>query len=172
VRQKISTRILIVDADELSLALIRASLETQGIVAFSALDSNEALDYAASEPLDLVICDCDMRAETGVDVETLVHSVPGNCDVPFLFTSASQKPDVISRRRDDRNVFFIRKPFDHDAFLELVEFAMWMPNLIRSHIDRIHQQQGLQRPHVATASKGIMPGVALPAFGITPIVNT
>lgn len=170
-RQKISTRILIVDADELSLALIRASLETQDYVVFSALNCDQGLNVAAGESLDLVICDCDMRAGTGVNVETLIHSVPENFDVPFLFTSSSQKPDVISRRRNDRNVFFIRKPFDHEAFLELVEYAMWMPNLIRSHIERIHHQQGLQRPHVA-GSNEIMPDLTVPAFGITPIVNT
>ncbi len=172
-RQKIPTRILIVDADELSLALIRASLETQDYSVFSAFNCGQALNVAAKESLDLVICDCDMRANTGVTVETLVHSVPANCDVPFLFMSSTQESDVISRPSKDRNVFFIRKPFDHEAFLELVEYAMWMPTLIRSHIERIHQQQGLRRPHSAPNSEVMMPYVlSPPAFGIMPIVNT
>jgi len=171
VRQKISTRILIVDSDELSLALIRASLETQDYLAFSAIECDQALSVAAKEPLDLVICDCDMRADTGVDVQTLIHSVPKNSGVPFLFTSASQKPDVISRRRNDRNVFFVRKPFEHEAFVELVEFAMWMPNLIRSHIERMHVQQGLQRPHAVPDAGNVFPNVSMPAFADTQILN-
>ena len=171
-RQKILTQILIADADELSLALIRASLETQSYRAFSAFNCEQALNVAAKQPLDLVICDCDMRAGTGVTVETLIHRVPANCDVPFLFTSSSQKPDVISRRQNDRNVFFIRKPFDHEAFLELVEYAMWMPNLIHSHIERIHEQQGLRRPHAVPTAKPIMPAVSMPAFGIMPLTNS
>ncbi|QEG21926.1 response regulator [Mariniblastus fucicola] len=174
-RQTLITRILIVDADELSLALIRASLETQDYLALSAFDCGKALDYAASESLDLVICDCDMLTDTGVHVQALIHSIPRNADVPFLFTSSSQKPDVISRRRDDRNVFFIRKPFEHEAFLELVEYAMWMPNLIRSHIEKMHLQQGLKRPHVAAlAEKSVsgggvpFPSVSVPMPGLLP----
>lgn len=171
VRQKTKTQILIVDSDELSLALIRASLEAVAIEAFSAFDCDQALDVAARESLDLVICDCEMRANTGVDVQTLIHSVPKNSDVPFLFTSCSQQPDVISRRCNDRNVFFIRKPFEHEAFVEFVEYAMWMPNLIRSHIEKMHQQQGLKRPHSAQEAKAVFPTVSIPAFDASQVSN-
>lgn len=164
VRQKLLTRILIVDSDELSVALIRASLETQHYLAFAALDCNQALKLAANESFDLVICDCEMRADTGVYFQMLAHSIPKNMDVPFLYTSSSQKPDVISRRRGDRNVFFIRKPFDHESFLELVEYAMLMPNLIRSHIEKMHLQQGLKRPHSASNAGEIFPQVSVPSF--------
>lgn len=166
-RQKILTRILIVDSDELSLALIRASLETQDYVVFSAFDCDQALNIAAQESLDLVICDSNVRAGTGVDVPALVNRVPKNSDVPFLFTSSSQIPDVISRRQDDRNVFFVRKPFEHEAFVELVEYAMWMPNLIRSHIEKIHQQQGLRKPHTAPVADKVFPAVSIGVPGTT-----
>lgn len=171
VRQKPTIRILIVDPDELSLALIRASLETQDYLAHSAFDCDQALTVAAKEPLDLVICDSDLRADTGVDVQTLIHRVPANSDVPFLFTSCSQKPDVISRRCNDRNVFFVRKPFEHEAFLELVEFAMWMPNSIRSHIEKMHLQQGLKRPHSVTEGGKLFPQVSMSVFGTPQITN-
>ena len=171
VRQKNQIRILIVDEDELSLALIRASLETRDYAVHSAFTCDQALDIAAKEQLDLVICDFDVRADTGVHVQTLIQRVPRNTDVPFLFTSASQIPDVISRRRNDRNVFFIRKPFEHEAFLELVEFAMWMPNLIRSHIEKMHQQQGLKRPHALPESGKLLPAVAMPLPGGLSTVN-
>ena len=132
---------------------------------FSAFDCDQALNIAAQQSLDLVICDSNIRAGTGVDVPALVNRVPKNSDVPFLFTSSSQIPDVISRRREDRNVFFIRKPFEHEAFVELVEYAMWMPNLIRSHIEKIHQQQGLRKPHSAPDADKVFPGVSIPVPG-------
>jgi len=172
VRQKRTTRILIVDSDELSLALIRASLETQDYLAYSAFDCDQALAVAAKEPLDLVICDSDMRPDTGVDVQTLIRSVPKNSAVPFMFTSCSQKPDVISRRCDDRNVFFVRKPFEHEAFVELVQYAMWMPNLIRSHIEKMHIRQGLKRPHSAGETGKVFPQVSLSVFGSAQVPNS
>jgi CheY-like chemotaxis protein len=165
VRQKKNNRILIVDEDELSLALIRASLETRSYLVDSAFTCDQALDVAAKVQLDLVICDSDVRTDTGVHVHTLIQRVPINADVKLLFTSASQIPDVISRRRNDRNVFFIRKPFEHEAFLELVEYAMWMPHSIRSHIAKMHQQQGLRRPHTVAEEGKIMPAVLMPTPG-------
>lgn len=171
VRQKSKTRILIVDPDELSLALIRSSLETQDYLAYYAFDCDKALSIAAKEPLDLVICDSELRTDTGVDVQTLIHRVPMNSNVPFLFTSCSQKPDVISRRCDDRNVFFVRKPFEHEALLELVEFAMWMPNSIRSHIEKMHHQQGLKRPHTVPGPGILLPQVSMSVSGTAQISN-
>lgn len=150
VRQNYATKILIVEQDELSLAEIQASLESRRIATFSARDSQHALDIAADHSLDLVICDADTKAETGVPLQTLIQSVPRNTNVPFLFTSVSQTSDVISRKVGDRNVFFIRKPCEHESLVTLVEFAMWTPQLIRTHIRSTHMRQGLSPPLATT----------------------
>lgn len=166
----LETHVLVVDADELSIALIKSSLETQHFVVTTALDCDVALRHASKNEFSLVICDCDMRAGTGVRIEPLIQSIPGRHDVPFLFTSAHQKPDVISRRRNDRNVFFVRKPFDHEAFLKLVEYAMWMPHLIRSHIQRVHEKQGLSqlsKPSLKPAASA--PAIAFPTSFVASV---
>ena len=164
-RQANTNRILIVDEDELSLALIRASLETQKFEVTSAFNCRQALNHAAGQSFDLVICDFEMRTETGVSLQVLIQSVPHNARTPFLFTSSTQIPDVISRRVGERNVFFVRKPFEHEAFLELVEYAMWMPRIIRSHIESMHRKKGLKPPHTIPEPAAVFPPVSIAPFG-------
>jgi len=166
VRQNNTTKILVVDQDESSLAEIQASLETRQITAFCALNPQQALDVAAEHSLDLVICDFQARTETGIHLRTLIQSVPRNTNFPFLFTSASQKSDVISRKLGDRNVFFIRKPCERESLLTLVEFAMWTPQLIRTHIRSTHMRQGLNPPH-ATSQPARFPAGSTSAFAST-----
>lgn len=167
--QNSNIRILIVDEDELSLALIKSSLELHDFHVELCLDCESALEASAKECFSLVICDRSMRLNTGAEVESLIHSIPQNREVPFLFTSSCQQPDVISRRQNDKNIFIVRKPFEHEAFVNLVQFAMWRPHLIRSHIERVHLQQGLKDPYVSQEPVDPAPTLQMPAFGITPI---
>ena len=123
-------QILIVDSDNATLSEIQQSLQRLGCAMFATTHSQQALDVAAREVLSLVICDRLIQADTGVRLTSLIRSVPQNTDVPFLFTSPLQIPDVISRRVDDRNSFFVRKSFEHEAFATLVEIAMLKPQSI------------------------------------------
>ena len=155
-------QILVVDKDDGALGEIRESLQHLGCEIIAATHSQQALDVAAREVLSLVICDRLMRTDTGVRLSSLIHSVPQNTKVPFLFTSPVQIPDVISRRIGDRNVFFIRKSFEHEAFAMLVEFAMLTPKLIRHHIQSSHAQQGLIAPASKLHADNSFPIVGMP----------
>ena len=144
------TTILVVDPDDTALADISMLLETRKLYVRTASSLAQAIKIVTREAIDLIIADETLRADTGLSLAELARAVPGAADIPFLFTTQTQTPGVISRPMENRNAFFIRKPFDHKAFLDLVEYAMWMPHLIRSHIVRIHQQQGLAHPRIAT----------------------
>ncbi len=150
----IQPAILVVDRDPIATANIETLLRTKDHCVEVTHDCNAAIKAVTRDSFDLVIADVRLAADTGVSLANLIHAVPEASDIPFLYTSQCQGADVISRPGRNRNEFVIRKPFDHAAFLELVEYAMWMPHLIRSHILRIHQQQGLGQPHIETAITG------------------
>ena len=145
--------ILVVDRDPVAAASIATLLRSKEYGVEVVDGCTAAIKAVTREPFDLVITEETLCADTGVRLADLIHATPDSADIPFLFTSDSQIPDVISRPNRARNEFIIRKPFDHSAFLELVEYAMWMPHLIRSHILRIHQQQGLAQPHIDAHSR-------------------
>lgn len=171
----IQPAILVVDPDPVAAASIETLLKSKEHCVAIADGYTSAIKAVTREPFDLVITDESIIADTGVRLADLIHAIPDAADIPFLFTSQTQVPDVISRPNRDRNEFVIRKPFDHEAFLELVEYAMWMPHLIRSHILRMHQQQGLAQPHIeartgqnAPASNAASPRLPQMDFGSAP----
>ena len=72
-------RILVVDDDEESRALVRVALEREGFSVLEAGDGAEALDVVTKESPDLVILDVNLPTMGGFDVLArlrLVHSVP------------------------------------------------------------------------------------------------
>jgi two-component system phosphate regulon response regulator PhoB len=72
-------RILVVDDDEESRALVRFALEREGFSVLEAGDGAEALEVVATEGPDLVVLDVNLPSMGGFDVLSqlrLVHSVP------------------------------------------------------------------------------------------------
>jgi two-component system, OmpR family, phosphate regulon response regulator PhoB len=72
-------RILVVDDDEKSRALVRTALERERFSVREAGDGAEALDLVAAEHPDLVVLDVNLPSVGGFDVLTrlrLAHSVP------------------------------------------------------------------------------------------------
>ena len=51
-------------------------------------------------------------------------------DVPLMFLSGAQIPDIIRRAHAAGGTYYLRKPFDPQVLLELVDKALWMPHLI------------------------------------------
>ena len=67
-----------------------------------------------------------------------LHRLPERSDVPALFLSGAQLPDVILRSHRHGSSYHLRKPTDTRLLLDLVEKALWMPHLVKSHINRPH----------------------------------
>ena len=74
-----NARILVVDDDEESRALVRVALERESFSVLEAGDGAEALEVIATEHPDLVVLDVNLPSMGGFDVLAqmrLVHSVP------------------------------------------------------------------------------------------------
>ncbi len=105
-------RILIIDDDEISLELLRSSLETQRHEVVSATDGEEAYSLLTTEDCHLVISDWLMPGMSGIELCQKIRQsdLPGYVYV-ILLTGRKEKHDVIeglSAGADD----FITKPFD------------------------------------------------------------
>ncbi len=124
--------ILIVDSDPLTLTATSAALYMVGYECHGAADSEAALKAARRLSLDLVICDVHVQGESGLMLCGEIKRQDGMADVPIMFVSANQLPDIIRRAYDTGGAYFLRKPFDPRVMLELVEKALWMPHLVES----------------------------------------
>ncbi|MHB8901140.1 MAG: hypothetical protein ACYC6Y_20520, partial [Thermoguttaceae bacterium] len=58
--------------------------------------------------------------------------------VPVMFLSGAQIPDIIRRSHAVGGTYYLRKPFDPGVLVELVDKALWMPQLAEN---RARQRQ-------------------------------
>lgn len=134
--------ILVIDSDALTMTATAATLHTRNFEVHCARDREAAIKAGRSLSLDLIISDVNLRGVDGVALVEELRELPDCCDVPVMFISATQLPDVISRSHKHGSSFHLRKPFDPKVMLDLVEKALWMPHLVKSHINRPHIPMG------------------------------
>ncbi len=126
--------ILIVDSDPLTLTAVAAVLDMQGYECHCARDPVAARKAAAELPLDLILCDVNLQGASGLELCRELRKLPGLEDVPLMFVSASQLPDIVRRAHDAGGAYYLRKPFDPDVLIELVNKALWMPHLVNNRL--------------------------------------
>jgi CheY-like chemotaxis protein len=145
--------ILVIDADALSLTATAAALHTQQYEVHCARDRVAALQAARQLNLDLIVCDVNLQGVDGVQLCEEIRALPERHDVPIMFISGNQTAGVASRMFHNGSALFLRKPFAPQLLLDLVDKALWMPHLIKSHINRPHIPLGAwQKNSVATPS--------------------
>lgn len=123
---------LVIDDDPLLLTGMAAVLDKQGFEVHIARDIEAAVKAARSLDLDLIICDVNLGGYSGLALCREMREEHGQADVPVMFTSQSQLPDIIHRTFDETGAYYLRKPFEPGVFIELVNQALWMPHLVHT----------------------------------------
>jgi CheY-like chemotaxis protein len=126
--------LLVVDSDPVLLTGTAAVLHTAGYECHCARDTQGALKAARTLPLDLIICDVLLGSESGLDLCKHIRKLPGCIDVPVMFVSSQQLPDIIRRSYEAGAAYYLRKPFDPEVLIELVSKALWMPHLVKGKL--------------------------------------
>lgn len=152
--QKLTPSVLIVDGDQQSAQIVQATLASQGYRTQTAEDIAGALWTAANREntFDLLICDCFVDQQTGLEIYEAIKEIPACRDIPAMFMSRHQTPDVILRRYESKGIYHIKKPLDIDLLIEMADRSLWMPHLISSHIEKHHQAESVAAPHASFGS--------------------
>jgi two-component system chemotaxis response regulator CheY len=126
--------ILIVDEDSLTLAGATEALDSAGHLVYQARDRRAALKIANTQALDLVICDVHVGADSGLELSRELRRLPGMQDVPVMFISRTQLPDIVRRSHEAGAAYYLRKPLDPDVLIDLVGKALWLPHLVQTRL--------------------------------------
>ncbi|HEX5103609.1 MAG TPA: response regulator [Pirellulaceae bacterium] len=160
--------ILLVDDDPLALTAAAAALDMAGYIVHQAQDRRAALKAARTLALDLVICDVNLAGESGLELWRELRKLAGMEDVPVMFVSATQLPDIVRRSHEAGGAYYLRKPLDPEVLVELVGKALWLPHLVQSRV-AMHQPAAqavpapAARPSAATLSMtAAITGIRLP----------
>ncbi len=139
--------ILVADTDAESLLTIASVLIGENHRVVTAKDAVTAIEFAQRETLDLLITDIRLGRWSGMELITTVRLDPEKRDLPVMFVSAHQTPGVIRRSYDSGDAFHLKKPIDPQVLTELVEKALWLPHLVKNHLE----QKSVMQPHFPIA---------------------
>ncbi len=116
--------ILIVDDDRSQVEALAHRLTRQGFETMLAFDGEHGMALARQHRPDLVLLDLRLPDIDGFEVcENLVDS-PDTCGIPVIIVSGMECPDIVRSSRAAGCEFFVRKPYDPNALLALIQHAI------------------------------------------------
>ena len=128
------TTILIIDDEPSAINDVAQALQSTDYACQWATSPEIAIEYVRRGPSDLIVSDIDLGQTSGLELYQQLRGCAGAGEVPVIFISGAQIPDVVRRAHTAGGVYFLRKPFDPDVLVELVDKALWMPHLLRRRL--------------------------------------
>src|SRR5688572_6603084 len=119
-----SERILVADDDPDVLQVVRVNLELEGYEVDTALDGQEALDKATSQPVDLILLDIMMPRMDGL---TALHRIRGHAstgNASIILLTARGLPEDRVRGLELGADDYITKPFDVSELVARVKAVL------------------------------------------------
>jgi CheY-like chemotaxis protein len=130
------TTIVLIDDEADVLAGLSKILQSANYVCHCARDCQSAIELVGRVTPDLIISDINLDGESGLTLCEQLKQREGLKDVPLMFLSGAQIPDIIRRSHAAGGVYYLRKPFDPQVLLELIDKALWMPHLVGTQLSR------------------------------------
>ena len=137
--QTVSIR-LVQQSQELCDSLLEV-LAPEGYKCIVAADTESAIRYCQKQDPNLVITNLDLGEISPAKFTRAICDVLTTSDVPFIFLADSLNSESMEKAEEAGGELFTTKPFDADRFVETVQTALWMPHLIRRHVDTEHAVQ-------------------------------
>lgn len=127
--------VLVVDHHPEILAEISSALTEADYRVQCCSEPETAIDLAERSLPDLLIAGLNLQGRSGVEVWNQIRDRAGLEELPAMFLSGAQIPDIIRRSHAaGGSCYYLRKPIERHVLLELVEKALWMPHLVRQHL--------------------------------------
>ena len=119
--------VLVVDGEQGVLDTMATLLSEAGFGCRCCTTAEAAVSAARATPPDLIVCDLNLGGENGLETCRQMKEYPGLEDVPVMFLSGAQLPDVVSGSRAAGGSYCLRKPFAPAVLVELIDQALAAP---------------------------------------------
>ena len=123
-RRRQPQKILIVDDDDAMADLLCQRLEGQGYETIVAASGEDGLAMARRHVPSLVLLDLRLPDADGFNVCQELADSSETCTIPVIILSGMERPDIIRRSRAAGCQYYVRKPYDPNALLILVQHAI------------------------------------------------
>lgn len=116
--------ILIIDDDRDQTDILAHRLQQLGFLAATANEGRCGLQQAHDRRPDLVLLDLNLPDIDGFEVCREIADSPDTCGLPVIVISGLDGEDIVRDCRAAGSEFFIRKPYDPNVLLTIIEQAI------------------------------------------------
>ena len=125
VRRGVQRRsILIVEDDAAMADVLSVRLDRQGFATLIAESGQSALKSLRAQKPDLILLDLRLPDMDGFELCQELVDDEETCEIPVIILSGLERPDIIRRSRAAGCHYFVRKPYDPNALLTLIQQAI------------------------------------------------
>ena len=128
--------VLLIDDEQDVLTTLESVLTGGGYICYTCSNAEEAFERVGQITPDLIISDINLAGHSGLTLCERLKQESACAEIPVMFLSGAQIPDIIRRAHAAGGTYYLRKPFDPEVLLELVDKAMWMPHLVGRQLAR------------------------------------
>ena len=121
----VQRRVLLVDDDLLLLEVLTTVLDLEEFDVVSASDGDTALEIAARDEVDLVVCDVRMPGTDGLEVCRRLKGDPETAELPVVLLTARDTPEGRAAGEAAGCDAYVTKPFSP---LELLQILRAQPH--------------------------------------------
>jgi acyl-CoA thioester hydrolase len=115
-----SRTILIVDDDQILVALLKDGLESAGYRVAVAYDAAQGLLLAHQSHPDLIILDFNMPERDGGSMYDRLRSAPDTEGIPVVFSTGLTIEELRTKVKPGLKTFFLKKPVGFNGLLSIV----------------------------------------------------
>jgi two-component system sensor histidine kinase/response regulator len=113
--------VLVVDDNPLITSVVRALLGAEGYAVAVCDNGRSALEYLRSRPVDVVVCDVMMPEMDGYQLQQSIRDQQDLAHVPFVFLTALDDHEEVSRGHESGADEYLVKPFDPQQLISVVK---------------------------------------------------
>ena len=117
-------RILVVDDDHGEAEGLANCFRDLGFATTTCYSGLDGFQKAHDELPDLIVLDMRRPEVDGLDIRQRLSHDPETCRIPVIVLSTMQRPDIIRKSRDTGCEYHVRKPYDANALMVLIETAI------------------------------------------------
>lgn len=116
--------LLIIEDDQAMAEVLATRLAQQGFQTWMAHEGEQGLAVARQQRPDLILLDLRLPDRDGFDLCAELDDSPETTGIPIIVLSGMARPDVIRRSRAAGCRYYVRKPYDPNALLLLIQQAL------------------------------------------------
>lgn len=134
-------RVLIVDDEPETCALIQKAVSSAGMEALALTNSAQAPGAIQQGKYDLVFLDFHMASPDGIELARAMRRSLLNSTTPVVLVSDDQRPSALSVGFDAGASFFLYKPIEKERVLKVVRATQGMVDRERRRVRRVSVKQ-------------------------------